>query len=236
MTRRIQIIEDKLSRETAQARHDFGVVTGNPIRPKPSVFEDTRTGIIYNHIAGAMAWPTAEPGCIFIVGILSTESNGGRPRLDVIEFQEHPTVSGLVDAMVRIRQDFGHGLDDHTLRQWVGDPERYQPILVKRSVSLEMRQGYDRGLYVREPAEFKDRYAFPLYMRQLRAALKEKVLNLNSHAGLLGRLQSFPHDAVEKGDLHDHPAVGMLGAFVHTLMIETPWQEEMDLPGEEEEF
>ena len=102
-------------------------------------------------------------------------------------------------------------------------------------MGLELRHGPDKGLYVREPADFKERYAFPLYMRQLRAALKEKALNINGETILVGRLQAFQPDEAEKGRIIDFPAVGMLGAVVHTLMIEMPWQEEILLPGNEYE-
>ncbi|WP_289020393.1 hypothetical protein [Desulfobacter postgatei] len=232
---RIELIKDTLSKETAQARHDFAVVTGNPIQPKPAVYKDIETGIIYSHIVGAMAWPAADPGAVFVFGILSPENNSGKPRVDLLCYREHKSVASLVDAMVGTRKQFGYGLAEEILQQWIGDTERYQPIVVKKSVGLELRYGPDKGLYVREPADYKERYAFPLYMRQLRAALKEKVLNLNGEAILIGRLQSFQPQEAEKGHLIDFPAVGMLGAVVHTLMIETPWQEEIEMQENEYE-
>jgi hypothetical protein len=218
---RIKIIRDDYIQWTRQARHDWADVTGQEIQLRPSIFLDTKTDVSYSHIAGAMAYPGIEPGCLIIMGIRQG------PKLDVLEYQEHGAVLDLIEATVSIRYQFAYGKERRILQQWVGDPDRYQPVVAKISQALEAKDGYDRGLYIREPADFQEKYAFPLYMRQLHAALAEKILNINNQTALINRLQAFQPDMAEKGKLYDFPAVGMLGAFTHTMMVETPWQEDV---------
>ncbi|MBI9090155.1 MAG: hypothetical protein JEZ12_13145 [Desulfobacterium sp.] len=218
---RIRIVRDKHIQGTEQARHDWADVTGQDIQLKQSIYLDTETDRAYSHIAGAMIYPGIEPGCLMVMGIQPG------PKLDVLEYQEHGAVLDLIKAMVEIRYEWGYGKAKRVLQQWIGDPDRYQPVVAKVSQALEAKGGYDRGLYIREPADFQEQYAFPLYMRQLHAALNEKVLHLNGQKDLISRLQAFQPDMAEKGKLYDFPAVGLLGAFTHTMMVETPWQEDM---------
>lgn len=220
---RIQIIRDEHIQDTEQARHDWADVTGQDIELTQSIYLDTKTDQTYSHIAGAIAYASADhPGCLIIAGI------GPGPKVDILAYEEHMSVFDLIKAVVAIRAEFGFGLAKRILRQWVGDPERFQPLIAKSSQALEAKGGYDFGLYIREPADFKEHYAFPLYIRQLYAALAEKVLPApHDHAALMNRLQAFQPDQAEKGKLYDYPAVGMLGAFIHTLMVETPWLEDV---------
>ena len=223
MTPHIQIISDSHNAATRQARHDWATVTGQDIELKPTVFRDIRTDAEFCHIAGALAYPGIEPGCIIIVGIQPAPV-----KIVVLEYREHMSVFDMLEDVVLTRKQYRYGLHAGILPSWTGDPDRYQTVAVAASVAIEKKVGAGRGLYVIEPVDWGQRHAFPMYIRQLHGALNRKFLDLNGHTDLISRLQGFQQEAADKGKIEDYPAVGMLGAMTHTLMIEKPWEQDID--------
>lgn len=218
----IQIISDSHDYATRQARHDWAEVTGQDIELKPTLYRDTRTGSEYCHIAGALAYPGIEPGCIIVLGIQNTGKGV------VLEYREHMSVFELLEDAILTRKLYRYGEHGGILPSWTGDPDRYQTVAVAASVAIERKIGAGKGLYVIEPVDWGQRHAFPMYIRQLHGALDKKFLDLNGHTDLVSRLQGFQPDSADKGKIEDYPAVGMLGALVHTLMIEKPWEQDID--------
>ncbi|MEA1928611.1 MAG: hypothetical protein U9N73_10425 [Candidatus Auribacterota bacterium] len=220
----IEIVRDAHDAETRQARHDWAEVTGQEMELKPTVVMDTKTNIRYAGIVGAIGWPTAtDPGCMIIMGITQN-------KFDVLEFQEHRSVYNLLDNIVMSRRQYGYGKFRGCLPDWIADPDRYQALVVKMSVVLEKKIGSSYGLYIREPADWYEKFVFPLYMWQLRTAIAEKRLNLNDFQSLIGRLRELHPDMIDKGKVFDYPAVGALAGLVHTVISERMW--EQDIKGE----
>jgi hypothetical protein len=218
----IEIIRDSHDAETRQARHDWAEVTGQAMELKPSMIHDLRTGDKYSLITGAIGWPAAlEPGCMIIAGV-------GPERIRVLEFREHRSVYDLIEDVVTTRKAYKYGHFQGILWDWVADPDRFLALVTETSVALENRLGPDRGLYVREPADWFENHVFPLYMWQLRSALEKKSLDLQGHPDLIARLQAIQPDMIDKGKVHDYPAAGMLAALVHTIMTERPWEQNID--------
>jgi hypothetical protein len=222
MTPYITIISDQLNAATRQARHDWAAVTGKAMESSPSIYVDTRTGLKYTSIVVAIAWPGIEPGCMIIAGIQAD------PRINILDYSEHKSVYNLLTDVIETRKSYRYGEHDGILQAWVGDPERYQTIAVAVSTAIERKSGSSRGLYVREPVDWTEKHRFPMYVRQLHDSLAKKLLNLNGHSDLISRLQSFQPDAADKGKIEDYPAVGVLGALIHTLITEKPWETDVD--------
>ena len=219
----IRIIEDEHITGTRQARHDWAEVTGKEIELKPAIMLDTRTGWRYCHITGAIAYPAIEPGCVIVMGVQSEPE----PTFTVLEYREFENICELIDAIIDLRILYGYGKHGSILQQWIGDPDRYLTLMSKCSQSLEKTYGHDKGLYIRGPADWQEQYAFPMYMRQIHTALSQKMLRLNKHIELINRLQAFQPQDADKGKIQDFPAVGMLGAMTHTIMIEKPWEQDV---------
>lgn len=218
----IEIIGDSYNAETRQARHDWAIVTGQMRELKPTVARDTRTGIDYAAICGAIGWPTAsEPGCMIILGV-------NKDRLDVLDFVEFQSVYVLLDAVVMSRQKYGYSKFRGILPDWIADPDRYQALVIDTSVALEKKLGSSYGLYIREPADWYEKFVFPLYMWQLKTALADKRLDLNDFQGLIGRLREVHPDDIDKGKIFDYPAVGALAGLVHTVLTERTWEQDID--------
>lgn len=221
----IEVIRDSYDAETRQARHDWAEVTGEMRELSPAVLLDRRTGWRYSGLVGAIGYPTGmEPGCMIVLGIQSQPE----PRIVALEYREHRSVYELISDAVSTREQYGFGLHRGIIPDWIGDPDRYQAVIAAASVALEKKIGHNWGLYVREPADWGEQHNFPMYLWQLRSALEKDFLRLNSLTDLISRLQAMSPDAVDKGKTYDFPAVGMLGAAIHTLMIEKPWEQDID--------
>jgi hypothetical protein len=95
------------------------------------------------------------------------------------------------------------------------------------SVALEEKLGEGMGFYLRPPVDWTERHAFPLYMWQMRDTLGRKQLKIH-HPDLISRVQAIQPDIVDKGRVQDLPAAGMLGALVHTIITERPWEQDID--------
>jgi hypothetical protein len=214
----IVIERDEFLAGTEQARRDWARITGKEMVLKPDIFRHTGTGVGYADIAGGIAYPTTMPGCLIVMGITSAG------KLHVLEFMEEVIVFDLIRAAVAIRTKYGYGLSKDLLQAWTGDQEKYLPIVAKVSQKLEERLGFDRGFYVKDPVDYREPYAFPLYIRQIHNALKSRQLLINSQ-DLTNHLQAFHPDMAEKGRIQEFPAVGLLGGLVHTLITEAPWEE-----------
>lgn len=160
MTPHIQIISDSHDAATRQARHDWAEVTGQDIELKPTVFRDIRTGSEYCHIAGALAYPGMEPGCIIVVGI-----EPDPVKVVVLEYMEHMSVFDLLQDAILTRKLYRYGSHGGILPSWTGDPDRYQTVAISASVAIERKVGAGRGLYIIDPVDWRQRHAFPMYVR-----------------------------------------------------------------------
>ena len=218
----IEIIRDEHDFETRQARHDWAKITGTTTELKPSIIRDDVSKQDYAAISGAIGWPTAlEPGCMIVAGV-------GDRRIQILEYREYRSVYDLIDAVVTVRYEYKFGEFAGILPDWIADPDRYQALATETSAALEQRQGPGRGLYIREPADWYEPNAFPIYAWQMRNALEKKTLKLGGHVNLVNRLQAFQQSVIDKGKVFDYPAVGILGALTHTILSEKSWEQDID--------
>lgn len=221
MTCHIEIIKDQFLKDTRQAREDWAIITGKEIELKPSHFLDKRTEDKYCYITGALAYPGLEPGCIIILGVI----NSPKLKFKILEYKEYSSIFQLLKDVVLIRLDYAYGQHEGILFQWIGEQARYQTLVSKISQAIEKQNGVDDGLYIRNPTDWGETYALTMYMKQLRASLKEKRLYLNGKKELINRLQFLKPDDGEKAKFDDFPCIGMLGGLIHTLMIERSWEQ-----------
>ncbi len=220
----IKVEQPAFQKDTEQSRHDFAVITGRAIPLKPATFRDMTTDQYYCHIVGGIAFPTAFlPGIVIIIGIQST------PRLlfRVLEVVEESNVFHLIAHMVALRQRYGFGEDRRILPYFLGDQEKFKTLIMKSSEMLEAKHGVDRGLYIKDTVDLRDKHAFPLYSRQIFNVLKTNTLDINNKLILTGHLQDFNRDEAETGRVDQFPAVGLLGGMIHTLQIERLWLEDL---------
>ena len=220
MNRYIYIDRDYYQAGTEAARRDWAIVTGQPIQLRPPMYVDTRDGQHYTDMLGAIAWPTLEPGCYMIAGATPDK------RLKMIDYNEFTAVPPLLAGVIESRALHGYGLDQHCLRQWIGDEQRFATIVSRISQDLEAEFGPNAGIYVKDPQDYRERHAWPLYMRQIHEALKNKLIDIK-HDMLIDRLQSVDHTTAEKGRFDEFPIIGILGGLINTALLEEPWVEDI---------
>lgn len=222
----IKIKADKHIADTEQARHDFAEVTGRDIVLKPAVFCHTETNQHYCNIIGGIAYPTAtDPGIVIILGIQNEPI-----KFRILDVYEDDNVFKLIANCIEMRTKWGFGLDSRILPWWYGDQEKFQTLIIRASEALERQLGFDRGMYVKDLVDLREKHAFPLYIRQLFAARDSGMLEKPSLSGfmqIVGYIQGFNRELAEKTKTEDYPAVGLLAGMLHSLQIECPWEEDV---------
>lgn len=209
---------------TDQARYDHGIITGKEYTLKPATFLHAETKDYYCHIIGGIAYPTATlPGIVLIMGVQCEPE----VKFRVFETFESVDVFELIEFAVLVRSKYGFGEDARLLPYWYGNQEKFQSLIIKTSEALELELGYDRGLYVKDLVDLRERFSFALYNRQNTDCLIKSILDLNDNKVLEGHLQGMDREDVEKGKVENFPAVGLLGGMVHSLQIEKPWLEDV---------
>jgi hypothetical protein len=215
----IKIKAEKHVEDTEQARHDFATVTGHDIVLKPAVFCHIETNQHYCNIIGGIAYPTAnDPGIVIIMGIQNEPI-----KFRILDVYEDDNVFKLIANCIEMRTKWGFGLDSRILPWWYGDQEKFQTLIIKASADLEKKLGYDRGMYVKDMVDLREKHAFPLYIRQLFAARESGILEQPSKSGfmnIVGYIQGFNRELAEKTKTEDYPAVGLLAGMIHSLQIE----------------
>jgi hypothetical protein len=82
------------------------------------------------------------------------------------------------------------------------------------------------GIHLTPPYDLERSNNFEIYYRQMDSYLDKnnKRLFLDS-GGILGNyVQNLPPDIAIKGDIDSFPAVFVLGALIHTLLMLKPWK------------
>ena len=192
---------------------------------KPATFLHKEQEEYYCGFVGGIAYPTAEkPGIVIVIGL----QNDQAVKFKVLDAWENSNVFELITRAVELRGKYGFGLDSRILPSWYGDQEKFQAIIVRVSEALERKTGVGRGLYIKDTVDLRERFAFPLYVRQIFDTLKSKRLDLAGDMILTGHLQGFQRQDSEKGKTEDFPAVGLLGGMVHSLQVQESWLEDPD--------
>jgi len=223
------IIEAKREDITmTQSRTDWGLVTGKTDYPKPTYFKNKKTGHLYSHISGGIGWPgNRVPGYALIVGVIKTEMPD--PPFLVLDEEEDSNVVRLLRKCVSLRDKFGFWESSEILRHWIGDSDRYDPIVCTFSSKLRKKEGEGEGhgFYIYSPDDFDRPDFFEICIRQIQMCLTpnssgRKRLYIGKNNKLRNHLQNFSK-SIRKQSIEDHPAVFALGGVLHTLIQRKRW-------------
>ena len=222
----IKIEQAKHLKGTEQARYDFSKVTGKSFSLKPAVFFHPESGERFCNIIGGISYPTAlEPGFVIILGVKNDPVT-----YTVIDVFKEMNVFKLIANCVEMRIKWGYSLDSRILPWWYGDQNKFQTLIIKASAQLERKLGPEQGFYVKDMVDLREKYSFPLYVRQLFAARQSgRLIKLSASEGksLVEYVQGFTADDAEKKNVADYPAMGLLAGMIHSIEIERPWEEDV---------
>jgi len=225
-TSEIKHITHPFAIELRQARYDHSVVTGQPLVENPWWYEHT-SGLLFYDIYGCIGWPTevtdtAEvetPGYVAIIGVVRpSDTLEHIPATDatfrVLEEYQSGDVQELLNACVRLRNQYGYGLRRELLAEFYGDPVRYLS-----SVCL-YNERHDLELMITPPDDYDTPMIFDNYARSLRAAIQRRRIHPGTCRLFVDRLKEFRRN---------DPLIMAVGGLVHTLLGRCAW---MDTIGE----
>ncbi len=224
----IRVEQDHHMEHTEQARKDWATVYGQDFTLKNPVFWNMEAAERYSDIIGGIAYPSvSSAGIVIVIGIVMVN---GLPVFKILEAAEEKEVFALFQILLRLRVKYGFGKDSRILPWWIGDPDRFQPLVSRTSVKLEEKHGEGQGIYIKPPVDFGEKHSFPLYIRQLFRARNPQLrspvyLDVNGHQNLSSYAQAIRQEDAENGKYEDFPVVGLLGGMVHTILTQRPWLE-----------
>jgi hypothetical protein len=224
----IKVEQAKHMANTRQAREDFAVIYGQDTMLRNPVFWDMEAAERYCDIVGGIAYPSVSaPGVVIVIGIVLSK---GLPIFKVLEAAEESEVFALFQTLLQLRMIYGFGKDARILPMWIGDPDKFQPLVSRTSVKLEEKHGEGQGLYIKPPVDFGEKHSFPLYIRQLFRSRNLQLrnpawLDLNGHQNISTYAQAIRQSDAENGKYDDFPMVGLLGGMMHTILTQRPWLE-----------
>ncbi|MCK4787924.1 MAG: hypothetical protein KAV87_29495, partial [Desulfobacteraceae bacterium] len=205
--------------------------------PKSSYYRDKVTGQEYSWIAGGFGWPGKGnpiagpdnvPGFVLILAV-DRIHNDDDPCFRVLSESEFEQVEDLLWYCVKLRERYGYYEKGSKLFQsWYGDAERFATLIGEVNVKIEKRDGTKHYLSITPPYDFEkqDRNRFENYFRRIQSYLTKdkKKLYLDNCDKLKNYILNLPSKAVMDGSFESYPAVGILGALIHSLLISKPWE------------
>jgi len=225
----IKIERDKHLENTEQSREDWAIVYDQDFVLKTPIFHNLETGDKYCDIWGGIAYPSVSlSGCIIVIGVILQDD---QPVFKILEAVEEKEIFELFRKLIKLRVKYGFGMDARLLPWWIGEPDKFQPLVSRLTQKLEEELGEGRGIYIKPPVDFGEKYSFPLYIRQLFRSrdlkLRDPVyLELNGFQNISSYAQAIQSEDAEKGNYEDFPMVGLLGGMMHTLLTQMPWMED----------
>ena len=134
--------------ELRQARIDEAIVTGRPFVERPSYFEHVDTGQKYYDLFGCIGWPTEDtdkdkgrPGYVAVVAVVKSERPIQNAWFRLMGEGESEHISELFAHILRLREEYGFGLQPALLQTFLGDPDKHTTRLALLNEELIKKYG-----------------------------------------------------------------------------------------------
>lgn len=232
---RIRLITHPYSVDLLQARTDYAILTGIEMVEKPYWYKNIETGQLYYDLYSCIGWPSevtdstdGMPGYIAIVGVIRPNVPHTEPtdplnaNFQLLAEAESKDVPTLLKECLRLRKEYGFGVQRNLLTFFFGDPERFlTPLALFNEVLIE--DGGDRNaLLITPPDDLYTQKIFDNYVRALRSVLlaESKRFYFGYNDILQNRLREFKKD---------DPCIFAAGGLVYTLLCRCRW---MDAQGD----
>lgn len=213
--------------EILRARTDYAKACNQPLVERPYWYEHTETGQTFHDLYGCIGWPSEVNdsndefhGYCAIVGVVKSKHDASilNAKFQLIDEIETEDVTELLSECVKLRKEYGFGIQDDLLTTWTGDPDRFLTTLALKNEQLMADGGNASAILLSPPHDFYSPKVFDMYVRALRAVLvsDNKRLYLGYNDILHNRLREF---------LINDPAIMAVGGLVHTLLCQCRWMD-----------
>jgi hypothetical protein len=231
MIPKIKFIHDPYASELFMARRDHALVTGQPMVERPYFFQNEETGQYFYDLYGCIGWPTevnekeeGRPGYAAIMGIVKPSADEKDYDVSQAKFQllaeyQSNDVPELLSGCLKLREEYGFGIQPSLLRVWYGDPERFLTVLALRNELLVKQGGERAAILVTPPDDFYTDKIFDNYVRAIRSAIIAKRLYFGGCEILKNTLLEFTRDA---------PAIMAVGGLIHSLVCRCQWMDQIE--------
>lgn len=227
MISKIKFIHEPYASALFMARRDEAIVTGQPMVEKPYYFQNEETGQLYYDLYGCIGWPSevtekeeGKPGYIGIFGIIKPKKDRGQDvrqaKFQLLAEYQSNDVPQLLDNCLRLREEYGFGIQPNLLRVWYGDPERFLTVLALRNEWLVKQKGERAAILVTPPDDFYTEKIFDNYVRALRSVVIAHRIYFGGCEVLQGKLREFTRD---------DPVVLAAGGLIHSLICRCQWMD-----------
>jgi hypothetical protein len=212
--------------ELRQARIDESIVTGQPFIEKPFYYEHTETGQQYYDLFGCIGWPTEDtdkekgrPGYIAVLAAVKSGRPIQKAWFRLMGEGESNHISDLLAHILRLREEFGHGLTPGLLQTFFGDPDKHITRLALLNEELIKRKGDKAAILVSPPEDFYSPDVFENYRR----SFNEAILSQPARFAFGGNsILKTKHAQFKKDD----PAIMAVGGLVHSLILRCTWMDQ----------
>lgn len=232
---KIRLITHPYPIDLLRARTDYAAITGVEMVERPYWYRHTKTGQLYYDLYACIGWPSEVtdstdglPGYVAIVGVV--RSTGAHPEstnplnanFQLLAEAESKDVPTLLRECLRLREEYGFGIQRNLLRVWIGDPERFFTPLAICNEKLIEEGGERAAILITPPDDLYTQKIFDNYVRALRSTLlaESRRFYFGHNDILQNRLREFKKD---------DPCVFAVGGLVYTLLCRCRW---MDAQGE----
>lgn len=231
---KIRLVTHPYAVDLLQARSDYAVITGVEMVERPYWYSNTETGQLYYDLYACLGWPTevtdytdGMPGYVSIVGVVRPKvahdvpTNPLNANFQLLEEFESKDVPTLLNECIRLREEYGFGIQKNLLRMWIGDPERFFTPLAICNERLIEEGGERAAILMCPPDDLYTKMIFDNYVRALRSVLlpKKERFYFGYNDILQNRLREFKKD---------DPAVFAAGGLIYTLLCRCRWMSSRD--------
>uniref|UniRef100_A0A6H1ZUD5 Uncharacterized protein n=1 Tax=viral metagenome TaxID=1070528 RepID=A0A6H1ZUD5_9ZZZZ len=219
---KIKRITHQYPYEVLQSRIDEAHVTGQPLVERPHHYQNLENGQLYYDLYGCIGFPSevkdndpGMPGYCAVVGVIKPKAEGEKiqdAKFQLLAEYESRDVPSLIDAVLALRSEWGHGLHPELLVAWFGDPEQHVATLALKNERIK------KPLLVTPTYDLYDPCVFDIYVRSIQSVIMPGRVRL--YFGGLSLLKSKLSEFKR-----NNPAVIAAGGMIHTLIMQCEWSD-----------
>ena len=178
----IELIESPYAIELLRARTDYAKITNQDLVERPWWYRHRETGRLFYDFMACLGWPSEVtdstnglPGYAAIVGIEKLDGvDPVKAKFRLMAEIQSNDVPELLRDCLKLRKEWGFGIQKELLRAWIGDPDRFNTTLALLNEVL-IEDGEVNAILIVPPDDHYNPGIFDNYVRVMRSVLLKKT-------------------------------------------------------------